>query len=115
MSDRFGIEVRKIVLGGMIVKVIVNKSKIKPLNGALFSKDGQVGVVGQHFVDAVQQRIGNRELRIGLAKRLNHLGIPLIYFHEHIAWSASSAGFKIERQANFFGPSMLGNKQRSAV
>ena len=51
------VQVMDIVLSSMIVKMVIDKSKIIALNIALFPKNSQIGIIGQHFINAVHQGI----------------------------------------------------------
>src|SRR5690606_5935353 len=58
------VEVLGGVVCGMVIEVVINKGEVKTIDPLLFPEHSEVGIVRQHFVNAVGKGISDGKLRV---------------------------------------------------
>src|SRR5690606_959365 len=108
-----GIEVQTggAVQDGMVVKMVVDKGKVQALDIGPLPKYGQVCIVGEYLIDGIHQGIGHRIFDTGGGEPLDQLGVAPVGLDQHITWTPTAPGLKVQDQADLLGPWMFPYKE----
>src|SRR3989442_9395000 len=107
MLETRQVEILWRVDGSVVGLPVADEGKVQP-RGALLLEDGNVGVVGQVFVDLVGE--GGSE---GMRSRKGEFADEAAVFgagFEHLREACISASLEVQSQANVLRPGMLGHE-----
>src|SRR5690625_5112997 len=96
MCQAVPIQVLHIIVGGMVVKVVIDKSEKETIDVAIFSKYGRVCVVWKELVNTIHQRRSYWVLWVCFFKCFYKLCISLVGFQNHITRTTGATCFKIQ-------------------